>query len=104
AWRMIGDSPWVGQGIGSVWHDRSNPVTQQLVREIGFDAAHAHNGILDVLLATGVVGLVAIVALLASSLRTGVTALRHRSTSGFGRWTIIIASSLIVMSASEPLL
>jgi O-antigen ligase len=103
SWRMIARSPWVGHGVGSIWHDRFNPLTTQLRREIDFDAAHAHSGALDVLLATGAIGLALVVVFVITLVRLATKALRDRATATYGRWVLVSLAAVVVMSGSEPL-
>jgi O-antigen ligase len=103
SWRMISRSPWVGHGVGSIWHDRFNPLTAQLRREIDFGAAHAHSGALDVLLATGAIGLALVVVFVVTLVRLAVRALRDRATAAYGRWVLVSIAAVVVMSGSEPL-
>jgi exopolysaccharide production protein ExoQ len=48
--------PWLGYGFDGVWG--SNGVTEAYItRHVGWEALHAHNGFLDVVLALGAIGL-----------------------------------------------
>lgn len=59
--REVLSSPWIGTGFLTAWRDDS--VSAMRIRSsLGFRAAHAHNGYLDVWLQLGVVGLVLVLA------------------------------------------
>src|SRR5690606_6340261 len=53
----IGDQPWQGYGWYGVWIERDVEPTVSLNREIGFQAGHAHNAVLEMLLQGGFIGL-----------------------------------------------
>ena len=94
--------PFVGYGVGRVWGDRFDPLTADLHRRIGFRAAHAHNGALDVLLAVGIVGLALYLTVLVSTIWMAIRSLR---TSGapYARWALVSISAIVMMGLSEPL-
>jgi O-antigen ligase len=51
------EHPWLGHGFGAFW--RVAPAHRAVARSLGFDPTHAHNGLLDLALELGLVGLVA---------------------------------------------
>ena len=62
-WEMlvteIKEHPWLGVGFAAFWNPHILPSMEQ---RVGFPAVSAHNGFLDMLLGTGVIGLVVILA------------------------------------------
>lgn len=98
----IRQRPLLGYGTGRVWQDRFDPLTADLHRRIGFRAAHAHNGVLDVLLAVGIVGLTLYFLVLVSTTRLAISALRT-SGAAYGRWAVYSMSAIVIMGLSEPL-
>ncbi len=54
-WEMINRRPWLGYGYEGFWQGRSSE-SSLVWQVIGWSAPHAHNGILELLLAIGWVG------------------------------------------------
>ncbi len=103
--RIIRDAPVVGHGIGAVWADGSAPISRLLETRIGFNATHAHNGVLDVWVSFGVVGVVLILVLLVQ-----IAILAHRAlvrggptAEPYGRWGLTTLAALMVMAIPEPM-
>lgn len=99
----VARQPIQGYGYGGVWWDGRSPVTEDLQQRIGFGAAHAHNGAIEVLLTVGVVGLVLFLCLLYRSIRLSTWSFGHRPVSQFGQWGLLLIPALVLMSISEPL-
>lgn len=99
----IAEAPWQGYGLGAVWVDGREPVTQQLFTLIGFGASHSHNGLLEVLLQLGIVGLVLFGLFLVGLLRRTGRALASPATTRYGQWAVLTVAPLLLMSVSEPL-
>ena len=100
---VIADRPLQGYGFGGLWIPDPPNITLELQRRIGFDAAHAHNGTIAMLLEVGIVGLVlfALVFFRAAALTT--YAIRRPAKADYGRWGLLTLTGLILMSLSEPL-
>ena len=98
----IRQRPLLGYGTGRVWQDRFDPLTADLHRRIGFRAAHAHNGVLDVLLAVGIIGLTLYFVVLLSTIRLAIRSLRTAGAP-YGRWAVYSISAIMIMGLSEPL-
>lgn len=99
---LIGTRPLTGFGLGALFAHEPPAQTVALRRQIGFDAAHAHNGIIGVLLDTGLIGGLLVLALLAHLV---VTAARVAPRSGSGDsagWALLTVVGLVIMSISEP--
>ena len=99
----VSEQPLQGYGFGGVWLDQSDPLTADLRHRIGFQAAHAHNGAIEVLLEVGVVGLVLVVLLLAQVTTLSAGLLRHGHTARYGQWGLLTMLALVLMSLAEPL-
>lgn len=97
------EAPWRGYGYGGLWMADPPAVTVALQRRIGFDAAHAHNGLIAVLLEVGLIGLVLLAAFLASVVAMAIRCLRRPGTADLGRWALLTLVALALMSVSEPL-
>ena len=100
---MISESPLGGYGLGGVWADERTAVTAELHRRIGFEAAHAHNSVLETLLELGVVGLVLTVLLIVQTLRLAFWCTRHPATVRYGQWGLLTVTALLLMGLAEPL-
>lgn len=103
SWDTITQRPWIGYGSGTVWHDQTGAVTADLHRRIGFSAAHAHNGVLDLLLAGGIIGLTLFVIVFFSLVRLAVRSLSSETAAPYGQWIIITLAGIFMMGISEPL-
>jgi exopolysaccharide production protein ExoQ len=64
-WEYIDQRPWLGFGYGSFWTPAR---IEYFLEEIQFSIFEAHNGYLELLLGTGVVGCVLFVALMVTTL------------------------------------
>lgn len=97
----VTDRPLTGYGLGALFN-LGDPSSQSLLlwHEIGFKAAHAHNGVLDLVGQLGVVGLLLFLATLWTTLRTAVRSLRVEV--GVASTAVLMISALLVMSVSEP--
>ncbi|MBC7852902.1 MAG: O-antigen ligase family protein [Pirellulaceae bacterium] len=64
-WEFIGQRPWLGYGYGSFW----TPLRiEQFLEELQFSMFEAHNGYLELLLGTGIIGCGLYVASMVTSL------------------------------------
>jgi O-antigen ligase len=95
------DRPWFGIGFTSNWSSVSTPVVLDLRRAIGFDAAHAHNGALELVFEVGIVGLALYLAFFVSVVRRGLRSLT--TANPYGRWALATCAALAIMSVSEVL-
>jgi len=78
-WEHISQRPWLGYGYGSFWTPAR---IEFFLEEIQFSIFEAHNGYLELLLGTGIVGCVLYVAFMVSSFGTSIrTALTSRESS-----------------------
>ena len=101
--RLIARQPFHGFGFGGLFSGPPPFLTGELRRRIGFDAAHAHNGTIGLLLDVGVVGIFLFVFVLAQAMVLTVRAFRHPATVNYGRWGLLSIVALVLMSLSEPL-
>ncbi|CAB4554338.1 MAG: O-antigen ligase family protein [Actinomycetes bacterium] len=99
---VVEDNPIIGVGYGGVWHDIQGPLTSGLHRQIGFNAAHAHNGAIEVLMETGLIGLVLFVVFFASVVRKAASLLETpaRMTA---RWALACCAGVAFMGIGEVL-
>lgn len=101
SWRAIGQEPWLGYGLGGVWVNQGLQPTADLTRLIGFRVGHAHNGILELLMQVGAIGL----ALYLSVAVIAVTRLwraRYRAPLT-ARWGLLICLTMTLLSLSEAM-
>jgi exopolysaccharide production protein ExoQ len=80
--RVIAQRPWLGYGLDGVWADPFRDPTATMNRQIGFQASHAHNSALQLLLEFGVVGLVLWLGMLVLLIRLGWQLLRRADSLG----------------------
>ena len=97
----IARRPALGYGYGGVWISENVEPTFSMMRRIGFRAFHAHNGVLDVVLQVGGIGIFLFLCLF---VRTLLSSLRlARSGSPVGAAIVIAFLAIAVMSLSESL-
>jgi exopolysaccharide production protein ExoQ len=88
--------PWIGHGYGAFWLNRQGPDIEVNAALAGFVAAHSHNGYLDVLLDIGIVGLAALILLLAGCFVRHLKAfLRHQSSREHG-WALLFLLFMVI--------
>lgn len=94
------ERPLLGFGLGGIYAPRPpTSRTLELWQEIGFDAAHAHNGLLSVGVQLGAIGVVIWGALFVSNL---VDAVRLRSTDpALAGWSIALMIAQLYVSIGE---
>lgn len=103
-WEAVGraviERPLFGYGYGGLFQRPASPMTREIWRGIGFDAPHAHNGVLDLLVQVGVVGTVIFGALFFSTLFGGLAV--RATNPGLTDWIILVLSVQVVVGLSEP--
>jgi O-antigen ligase len=100
----IAAQPVEGYGLGAAWSDPSSAVTSDLHRRIGFEAAHAHNSELELLMAGGVVLLALMTLFVGQTLRLAARCARAPATAPCGYWGLLTVVAVLVMGLAEPLL
>jgi O-antigen ligase len=96
----IGEKPWIGYGREGLFFSPPNDLSLELWREIGFRAPHSHNGLLDLVLQVGIIGLVLYGALFTSTVMSAVRS--YRRHEDFGIFSLMVLASIAVASLSEP--
>jgi exopolysaccharide production protein ExoQ len=66
-WRRIKERPWLGHGYQAYWNVE-NEFTINIKRTVGFPVTSAHQGLLDVLLGVGIIGLVIVSVMLGTAI------------------------------------
>jgi len=100
--RTIGERPWLGHGYNAFWLGHTGPSAAPL-REIGWEAASAHNGFLEVGLQLGLVGLALLLAGYVASFRNALAAVR-RTTAPEALWPALLLTMVLLYNFSESLL
>ena len=101
--KVVGDRPWLGHGLAGVWTDPPTALTVELWRHIRFPAAHAHNGVVALLMEVGVVGVALMTVFVVSVIRLASRVMHLPALRRYGQWGLLITVSLLVMSLAEPL-
>lgn len=101
--QFIRERPLLGYGFGGVWTEDPPAPIAELRRQVGFRAAHAHNGALGIMLEVGLIGLGVVVVILVRVLALTVFSIRRPSISNFGTFGLTSLVALLLMSFSEPL-
>lgn len=101
---FVGRQPFTGYGYGGVFTEIPTPLTIQLWNRIGFEAAHTHNGAVEVLLELGIIGLVLMVAFVVGIYRVSARVGSVPDDRRYELWGVLFMTSLLVMALAEPLL
>ena len=100
----IAERPWLGYGYDGFWsgsHGEANDIFLQLrLIDLNWEAAHSHNGFLDMWLAFGLVGLV-IATLTFFSILLRSLACIHSTNSAYGFWSLWYLTFLFLISVTE---
>ena len=96
---LIVERPWFGHGLGAVFTDTPSQLALQVNREAGFEVPHPHQGVLDTMLALGLVGMV---LYLGSLVATVVVAVRLLPIDPpLARMALMLSFAVVVMSLAE---
>ncbi len=97
------ERPILGYGLnGLFWSDPLQPETAELWRTIGFEASHAHQGILDMAVQFGIVGSAIFVAMFYSTFAAGWRMIK--TNRKVGMWIVAVMAGQTFMSLSENVL
>ncbi len=100
SWAAILNRPLFGHGFAGVFSVESvTPTTAAIWRQVGFNASHAHNGVLDILIQIGVIGFVVWAVLWVSTIRAAWQVLT--TMPALGIWVVSVMASNFVMALSE---
>lgn len=75
-WENIGDRPWFGHGYAGFWLGLEGP-SEEIWRRVDWMVNNAHNGILEVWLQLGIVGVGIFILSVGSNIRHGVILARY---------------------------
>ncbi len=95
----LGKHPWLGYGLAALFFRPDREPTYTIDRAIGFEAAHAHNGALDLALQAGVIGLVIYLVIFVAVLRRGLSLIDP--APDYATWTLMACAAILVMSIPE---
>ncbi|MFN8051613.1 MAG: O-antigen ligase family protein [Acidimicrobiales bacterium] len=99
SWHAILRDPILGHGINGLFGTPYTTETASVFREVGFIAGHAHNGLIDVAVQLGAVGVVLVVAVIVAIFRSALR-LQRRSPD-VAVWALSLISAIVVMSVGE---
>jgi O-antigen ligase len=92
--------PFLGYGMGALfWTVPVSPETAEFWRNVGFEAAHAHNGLLDIALQIGLIGMSVFLVLFVSTFTSAWRAIHTRPDLSV--WILAVLSATMLMSLSE---
>ncbi|MTJ48422.1 O-antigen ligase [Dolichospermum sp. UHCC 0259] len=98
---MIWNRPFFGYGYGAFWVDTDNLTNVWFMA--GWEAPNGHNGILDLCLNAGLIGVIFFMLSLWKTLRNSFILLRY-STSSEGFWPLIFIVCLVLSNLTETAL
>jgi len=99
SWQAFLRDPILGHGVNGLFGTPHTSETARTLRDVGFQAGHPHNGLLDVGVQLGVVGLVLVVGVIISLYRSSLR-LQVRSPE-VAAWALCIVSGIVIMSVGE---
>jgi exopolysaccharide production protein ExoQ len=98
-WSSIMERPWVGYGYGAFWTGWQGP-SRAVFESVAWEPPHAHNGILDLWLSVGFVGVAIFVAEFGFTVVRAIAAARaHRTAEG--TWPLAFLSFMFLYNATE---
>lgn len=96
-WDYIRASPWIGVGWGGAWDDGDGP-REEIWNRLYLRIDHAHNGYLDTLLQTGVVGLTLLLGAVLIALWWSI----RQFVDGSGDlWVPVVLGGLLIYNITE---
>ncbi|MCP3988509.1 MAG: O-antigen ligase family protein [Actinomycetia bacterium] len=96
----LSERPILGYGLGGIlFDDPISPKTAEVWRAIGFRVPHAHNGVLDIAIQLGIVGVIIFTLLFLSTMVDGVRRVRDQPT--VAAWIVATLVTQLYMSLSE---
>lgn len=95
----IRQHPWIGYSYGAFWNARSEAALMTW-NQIGWDAPHAHNGYLEILLDVGVVGAILFGLSFGLTFSRALQWIRHHRTRS-GLWPVTFLSFMLAYSLGE---
>jgi O-antigen ligase len=95
----IAERPFLGYGYSAFWAGWNGPALA-VVGSVGWETPHSHNGLLDLWLDLGAVGLLTFLVGLGLAAKAGVRIARHTSTAA-GLWPLSYLTFLMIMNLAE---
>lgn len=99
SWWAIQREPWQGYGLGGLFNSNT-AITEAIIERVGFKVPHAHNGVVEIVLELGVVGLVAFIIYLIPLMVRGWRFVADGQPEGI--WILMIVVGQLFISISEP--
>lgn len=95
--------PWLGYGYSAFWGGSDAP-SLVLRSDVGWQAAHAHNGFLDLWLQLGLLGTLTFLLGALSVCRSGWRMARAEARSPLATWPLVFASFLLLQNLTESVI
>jgi O-antigen ligase len=99
-WGYVAAEPWFGYGYGAFWSDDVVPA-DVFTKRIKFVPSSAHNGVLEVVLALGLVGFSLLVLVTLQFVKNLYAASRLTATASDARLALALFVQLIILNVSE---
>jgi exopolysaccharide production protein ExoQ len=97
----IAERPWLGYGYNAFWQEWSGP-SAAVLSAVGWETPHSHNGVLDLWLDLGAVGIAVFITGLVVATRASVLRARHADTPA-DVWPLVFLAFLILINISESI-
>jgi O-antigen ligase len=94
----IAERPWLGYGHNAFWQGWAGP-SIELVSAIGWESPNSHNGLVDLWLELGLVGVLTFLLGLGIAARRAILGARRTATAA-GLWPLAFLTFLVVMNFS----
>ncbi len=101
-WDMILKKPWLGYGYGAFWQGL-NGESANVLRVVGWDVNHAHNGFLDIMLSIGMLGLFIFAMGFFMNLWRSIY-LTHLNNNSTSMWLLIYLTFIVPSNVTETTL
>jgi O-antigen ligase len=102
SWRAIKQRPWTGWGPGATWQLVDREPSLSMLREIQFPVYHAHNGFFELMLSSGVLGVVLYLVIVIWAVVLSFRLIVRDEDLG---WLLLMTVATILLCAvSEPVI
>jgi O-antigen ligase len=94
------ERPWLGYGYNAFWQEWSGP-SAAVLSAVGWETPHSHNGVLDLWLDLGTLGIVVFVIGFIAAVRGGVIQARYGVDGSSNLWPLVFLTFFTLINISE---
>lgn len=96
----ISQRPWFGYGYDAFWLGADGQYSSQIWKILGWEVPHAHNGLIQICLDVGVIGLALFMLLYVTTLIRSLKRVRHARTQE-SMWSLVFLIFIFIANLSE---